>query len=177
VSNPQNPQEIGYYDTGDYARGVYVVDTLAYVSDGYDGLRVIDVSNPAIPNEVGYYDTGGYAFGVYVLDTLTYVIDGNDGLYIIKYTGDNGIKDKIKYSENINVTIINSSINIKYSIKSEKKVNIKIYDILGRNVVELARDVQGSGEHIFRWTGKRGVYFIRVQIGSDIYTKRAIIIK
>jgi hypothetical protein len=36
------------------SRGPY-----AYVADGSEGLRVIDVSNPSSPREVGFYDTPG----------------------------------------------------------------------------------------------------------------------
>ena len=41
VRDPTNPTEVGYYDTGGWAYGVYVIDTLAYVADGCDGLYII----------------------------------------------------------------------------------------------------------------------------------------
>lgn len=45
ISNPVNPQEVGYLVTK-YALGVAVNGNYAYVADGYDGLKVIDISNP-----------------------------------------------------------------------------------------------------------------------------------
>ena len=83
VRDPTNPTEIGYYDTGGLASGIYVLDTLAYVADGGDGLRIINVRDPTNPTEIGYYDTGDLASGVYMLDTLAYVADQSDGLRII----------------------------------------------------------------------------------------------
>ncbi|MCK4544210.1 hypothetical protein KAU43_01600, partial [candidate division WOR-3 bacterium] len=73
ISDPNNPILIGFYDTGGFAYGVYVKDTIAYVADCGDGLRFIDVSNPASPTEIGFYNTGGFAEGVYVKDTIAYV--------------------------------------------------------------------------------------------------------
>jgi len=36
-----DPAEIGFYDTGSIAHGVHVVNGLAYVADGWDGLYII----------------------------------------------------------------------------------------------------------------------------------------
>ena len=73
---------MGFYNTGD-AKGVYVIDTIAYVADDDAGLRIINVSNPALPVETGFYDTGGFAYGVFVIDTIAYVADMQAGLRII----------------------------------------------------------------------------------------------
>jgi hypothetical protein len=81
--NPTSPTEIGFYDTGGCAWGVYVQDTIAYVADGSDGLRLINVSDPINPTEIGSYDTGDYAYGLYVKYTIAYVADGSDGLRLI----------------------------------------------------------------------------------------------
>ncbi|MCK4523706.1 hypothetical protein KAU15_02160, partial [candidate division WOR-3 bacterium] len=83
VSNPATPVETGFYDTGDYALGVFVMDSFAYVADGGTGLRIINVSNPAAPVEMGFYDTGGDARGVFVMDSFAYVADDYEGLRII----------------------------------------------------------------------------------------------
>ncbi|RMH74775.1 MAG: T9SS C-terminal target domain-containing protein, partial [Calditrichaeota bacterium] len=83
VSDPTAPVEVGFYDTGDEARGVYVSGSHAYVADWLDGLRIIDVSDPTAPVEVGFYDTGEWARGVYVSGSHAYVADDYDGLRII----------------------------------------------------------------------------------------------
>ena len=77
------PAEMGYYDTPGHAYDVEVVGTMAYVADGYSGLRIIDVSNPAAPIQAGLYDTPGPALGVDVVGTLAYVADYYYGLRII----------------------------------------------------------------------------------------------
>jgi hypothetical protein len=42
VSNPESPQEVGYYDTPGDAWRVSVMGRLVYVADGDHGLQVIE---------------------------------------------------------------------------------------------------------------------------------------
>ena len=77
-----NVRLAGRYDTGGYAFGVYVSGSYAYVADGGDGLRIIDVSVPSSPYEIGFYNTGDTAYGVYVSGSYAYVADYEDGLRV-----------------------------------------------------------------------------------------------
>ena len=62
---------------------ILVSGTYAYVADGGDGLRIIDVSDPASPVEAGFYDTGDWVEGVAVSGAYAYVADLDDGLRVI----------------------------------------------------------------------------------------------
>ncbi len=44
-----------------------------YVSDGYSGLRIVNISDPASPIEVGFYDTENYVQGVDVSGDYAFV--------------------------------------------------------------------------------------------------------
>jgi hypothetical protein len=77
-----DPIELGFHTLG-RVNGVAVVGTLAYVADGFSGLRVIDVSDPALPVELGFLDTPDNAFGITVVGTLAYVADDSSGLRVI----------------------------------------------------------------------------------------------
>jgi hypothetical protein len=87
VSNPQNPVEVGSYDTPTAARGVAVSGSLVYVADDTTGLRVVDASNPQSPFEAGYYDTDGFASDVTVSGSFAYVADGDSGLQVYEFYG------------------------------------------------------------------------------------------
>jgi hypothetical protein len=99
ISNPQSPNEVGYFDTPGYARDVHVSGSYAYVAaGGKEGLRIIDIriidiriidiSNPQSPNEVGYFDTPGYARDVHVSGSYAYVAAGDyGGLCILRFMG------------------------------------------------------------------------------------------
>ena len=82
VADPALPVELGFLDTPDFAYGVTVVGTLAYVADGSSGLRVIRTA-AALPVEIGFLDTPSLAVGVAVVGTLAYVADGPSGLRVI----------------------------------------------------------------------------------------------
>ena len=67
--------KLGSYDTPDYARGVAISGTTAYVADDEMGLQIIDVSDPENPSLFGSYNTPGYAKGVAIYGTTAYVAD------------------------------------------------------------------------------------------------------
>ena len=173
IKDKSNPQLIGYYDTPGYALGVYVSGNYAYVADGYEGLRIIDISTPATPTEVGYYDTPGYALGVYVSGDYTYIAD-DDGLYILDFalTGIES-RDKGDYRESSEIRV---SINeIAYKISSIKN-EIEIYTIDGKKVYE---DKDGDiGEHRYSSSNlTTGIYFIKFRDGGKEINKKVVIIR
>jgi hypothetical protein len=78
------PTLVGFADTPwCCAYDVAVAGNYAYVANGGQGLRVIDVSNPSSPVEVGFYDTTGTAWAVAVFARHAFVADGWEGLRVI----------------------------------------------------------------------------------------------
>ena len=67
----------------DAANDLAVVGRYAYIADGADGLRIVDVSDPQAPTAVGRCDTPGSAADVSVCGSYTYVADGDAGLQVI----------------------------------------------------------------------------------------------
>ncbi|NQT35547.1 T9SS type A sorting domain-containing protein, partial [bacterium] len=83
VTDPEHPEEVGYYDTPGNAHDITVSGDYAYVAVGNSGLCVISVADPERPEEVGYLDTPGYAWGITVSGDYAYVADGLNGLRVI----------------------------------------------------------------------------------------------
>lgn len=83
VTDPYNPDSIGWCDTPGRANDVFVLGNYAYVADGSMGLQIIDISVPKEPKLVGNYNTSGYAMKVFVYDNYAYVADRKNGLLII----------------------------------------------------------------------------------------------
>lgn len=65
------------------AWGVRVRGTTAFVSDGLQGLVVVDVSDPASPAVVGRVETGGQARGLAMDEDTVYVAAGSGGLVVV----------------------------------------------------------------------------------------------
>ncbi|MBI5402782.1 MAG: T9SS type A sorting domain-containing protein [Ignavibacteriae bacterium] len=74
----------------------------------------------------------------------------------------------------------NPTTNIKYQISSTGFVSLKIYDLLGKEVVTLVNEKQESGEYevIFNGSGlSSGVYFYRLSSGDFSDVRKMILMK
>jgi hypothetical protein len=74
----------------------------------------------------------------------------------------------------------NPITNIKYSIKDQKLVTLKIYDILGREVKTLVNEIKTPGEYLVSFNGSElssGIYFYRIIVGDFTAVKRMLMIK
>ncbi|MGB2697337.1 MAG: Ig-like domain-containing protein [Candidatus Zixiibacteriota bacterium] len=78
----------GFYFISDFytpgmAYDVFVQGNYAYVADGEEGLRIINVRNPANPYLEGSFNTSGFTKGVFVTGNHAYLADGSEGLQIV----------------------------------------------------------------------------------------------
>lgn len=73
-------------DTPGQARDLAVSGNRAYIADGPNGLRVVDITNPAAPQSLGFLDTPGTAMSVVVSGTLAYLGDWTLGIRVVDIT-------------------------------------------------------------------------------------------
>ena len=66
-----------------YAWNVVLVENLAYVPAGIDGLYIVDVSNPKNPVRIGLFDSSGDVRAVFVGGKYAYLAAGRAGLRIL----------------------------------------------------------------------------------------------
>ncbi|UCH66847.1 MAG: T9SS type A sorting domain-containing protein [Ignavibacterium sp.] len=74
----------------------------------------------------------------------------------------------------------NSSTIIKYDVKELTMVELKVFDILGREVATLVNDEKpvGNYEIVFDAMGlPSGVYFYRLHAGDFVETKKMVLIR
>ena len=79
----------------------------------------------------------------------------------------------------------NSSTIIHYQTPDESDVTLRVYDILGREVRELANRIHKRGHHRLTWNGRNnqgkevtsGIYFYQLKAGGRTQTKRMLLIK
>jgi hypothetical protein len=82
VSNPFAPVFAGKYTGVDWPRGVAVENDIAYVTDSYDGVVIIDVSTPGSPSPVGSCPAPD-SRGIGITDNYAYVTSGESGLQVL----------------------------------------------------------------------------------------------
>ncbi len=79
----------------------------------------------------------------------------------------------------------NPSTNIRFQIPNEEHVELKIFNILGREVRTLANKRFQAGQHTLVWNGKdkqgkpvaSGIYFYRISAGGFVRIKRMSLLK
>ncbi len=79
----------------------------------------------------------------------------------------------------------NPVTTISFSIPDQSHVTLKIYDILGQEVITLIDDVKERGRYSVDWGGKNaqgiivasGVYIYRVQSESESKSKRMVFVR
>ena len=150
------------------------------------GVRVINVTDPTHPTEAGWYDTyqpnNGFTYdgcwAVYVFPGSKKIIasDRETGLYVLKttfpiVTGNN--------SENVPSDFVlqqnypnpfNPSTTIKYSVKEDSYITLKIYDASGRLTSLLVDGFTARGNKSFIYDSKNlasGIYFCNLTAQSS----------
>ena len=74
----------------------------------------------------------------------------------------------------------NPSTTIKYSIPKQSNVTLKVYDVLGSEVVTLVNKEQAQGNYEVEFDGtdlSSGIYFYRLKAGDFVETRKMILIK
>jgi hypothetical protein len=79
----------------------------------------------------------------------------------------------------------NPTTTIHYNLAKGERVDIKVYDVSGRLVQELANGMQHAGPQSVVWTGTdrrgahvaSGVYFVRMVAGREVFTRKMVMLK
>lgn len=197
VTDPQNPVEVGHYDSPGGESGVYVSGGTAYVACSYpsSGLRVVSVKDPENPEEIGFYDTRDDARAVTVDGAYVYLSLWDEGLLILEFYGATGIGGEDPGGADLPKSFslqnfpnpFNPSTLMGYSIPQgpESRVSLSIYDVHGKLVRKLVDDVQPSGRYTVSWDGKdsrgssvaSGIYFYRLQAGGFSSMKKLLLVR
>lgn len=79
----------------------------------------------------------------------------------------------------------NPSTRIAYYLPGAAHVTIDVYDVRGRLVSRLVDDFESRGDHVVDWNGcnsfgrsvESGLYFCRLKVGSEILTRKMLLLR
>lgn len=190
----RNPQSVVPYIDNRTENSIIVGDSISYHADPlFSDMFSYELSSisPAIDQGTVSIPTPPYLFSV--LDTTVVV---GDNIQLTNFGGsfpDIGAKE---YSPPtfINSTFLPSEIKlyqnypnpfnprttIKYSLKKKSFVKIKIFDILGKEVVTLVNEEKDLGNHKTSFDATNlssGVYFYKLKTHNFIDIKKMILLK
>ncbi len=134
-----------------------------------------------------YWD-GGYIVAITTNYELINQREKNRDVYIIKTMGPEitelehqAVKIATHYSLSQNYpNPFNPSTSIKYSIPQSSNVTLKVFDVLGSEIITLLNKEQSAGNYEVEFDGSdltSGIYFYRLQAGDFVETKKMILLK
>jgi len=79
----------------------------------------------------------------------------------------------------------NPDITISFKVKEEAGVELKVINLLGREVRTIVEEKKAPGTYTVKWDGKTnlnspapsGIYICRLRIGTKVYTQKASLVK
>ena len=74
----------------------------------------------------------------------------------------------------------NPSTIIKYQVPNEGFITLKVFDVLGREVMTLVQEEKTQGRYEVRLDGSNlasGVYIYRLEAGNLVFTKKMLLMK
>ena len=74
----------------------------------------------------------------------------------------------------------NPTTTINYALPAESQVSLKVFNIVGQEVMTLVNDLQGAGTYSVRFDASRlssGMYLYRVSAGNYTQTKKMLLVK
>jgi hypothetical protein len=97
ISEPGNPQVMGYYNTMG-ATDIELNNNMLYVSSVFD-FRIVDISDPANPREIGDFKKTGSGNDIALYGQYALIADWNKGLRIIDISDPVNLKELSKYDD------------------------------------------------------------------------------
>jgi Secretion system C-terminal sorting domain len=108
-------------------------------------------------------------------------VEVNGDLKTKKISGEQVIGDKFSYSLVQNYpNPFNPTTTISYSLKKAGLITLKVYDILGKEVVTLVNENQEAGNYSVKFNASHlpsGIYFYKISSGIYTATKKLILLK
>jgi choice-of-anchor B domain-containing protein len=175
---------------------VVVDGNLLAVSHYEAGIWFYDISMPGSPSLLGYYDTystsnnneyrGNWGNYPYFASGKIIASDMQTGLWVLRLENrPSGIKSGFtplngyKLEQNF-PNPFNPVTNIGFSIPKNSFVELKIFDITGKEVAEVVNDRRDAGNYTVRFDASEyssGTYFYTLTAGEFKETRKMIILK
>ncbi|MGE5812399.1 MAG: T9SS type A sorting domain-containing protein, partial [Ignavibacteria bacterium] len=152
-----------------YVLDTFYVDIYTKVGDSHSTLNVLGNWNYELISYTIWEDSSDGKVNLF-------------GLKRINYLGD--VKKELppktfSLSQNY-PNPFNPNTKIQYAVGSRRNVSLKVYDILGREIITLVNEEKPAGEYEVEFAGSSlssGIYFYQLKAGNSILTKKMVYLK
>ena len=165
---------------------------ITYTFVGYEGLEIINFNTDQTINFITYEDIANLMYEADLTEISGYwAILASDGeqstlsnTLNLSFTTNSLSLEEI-LPEEFSITSIypnpfNPRTTINFSLPNSSNVNIKIYDIYGREVETLIDQFYNAGYHSVIWNANNkptGIYFLSIKAGNFIGNRKMMLIK
>ncbi len=156
---------------------------------GPDGVVVFDVSQPT-PVLV---DQGGRGGEMIAVGSNILAVSAGDGIHIFNLNELDAaaalanqpvIPDRFSLAQNY-PNPFNPVTAISYGLPNQARVELAVYNILGRKVTTLVNETQAPGNYTVYWNGTTGfgnpaatgLYFYRLKAGDYVESRKMLLLK
>jgi photosystem II stability/assembly factor-like uncharacterized protein len=169
---------------------LYIDKNYLYVGSSSEGLRILDISEPINPIEVGYAE-GEPHIQISTTGNKIYTGSGNSSHSRITLLRNDLISanpiipvDNYILMQNF-PNPFNPSTRIIYQVSEVSFITIKIYDVLGNEIVTLINEEKPAGEYEVEFHSHSGevrnlpsgIYFYQLRAGEFVETKKMVLLK
>lgn len=180
--------------TTSQVHNIEIYGDTAVIAHRSSGIRVLDISNPIDPIEIAWYDTFPLnnnndfigAWGIFMFPSKKIIASNKeDGLWVVQLGNTTDIKlnssEVTGYSLSQNYpNPFNPKTVINYELRVTGNPKLKVFDVLGNEVIELVNEKQNAGSYSVEFDGSgfaSGIYFYKLTAGDFVETKRMVLLK
>ncbi len=73
---------------------------------------------------------------------------------------------------------VTSNANIEFSLQNQANVSIAVFDILGKQVINIHEGMMSGGSHNIQLNSndmRQGIYFVKIQLNNEVVTKKIMV--
>lgn len=147
------------------------------------GTRLETGTSTRVFSYYNSFSTGGVIYGTNTAGTnITATAAKNEANKLEKVSSDvknNTLPTEYGLEQNT-PNPFNPTTVIRYALKAPSKVSLRVYDLLGREVIKLVDENKAAGRYEARFDGTRlasGMYLYRLETGDFVQTKKMMLVK
>jgi len=184
IGDPSNPILVDEYKTT-WATDITIDGDYAFLADGNGALKVFAIDNLPSVKLVTELPSGGYWTGSIIHDDYLFGIDRFVGIHVFEIEEQAIAKAQVKKPSNTAFidaypNPFNASAAITIELPERADVDLSIYDISGRKVTTIIKDVLPQGRYDLTWQADEhpsGTYFAVLKAGNTELKKKLLLVK
>jgi hypothetical protein len=184
VSDPAHPVEDSGTIVAGYVSAVAVQGNVLFAY-GYPRISVLDLSDPLNPPVIGYYEAENRINQMLIIDSYLFTVADRE---LVVYQC-----DALEAVDNPEVPVpnrielhpcypnpFNPTTTISFDLSHTIRARVTVYDVMGREVSTVVDEVMNAGEHTVEFDGSvlpSGIYFARLTVGSQMMTRKMVLLR